>query len=105
MHFAAAEFDGERRGEERCVGHEGVVLAVLAARVDTQRLELPYRVGIDAPAEPCLIEARGARGDDDGGTAAGDEFADKRARRFTPKITCVTPRAAASPSIPQYSSV
>src|SRR5512132_2468549 len=85
MHFARAEGEFKRGVEQRCTCDKRVVLAVLAAWIDAERLELAHSIQRDRPSEPAVIEMRGAGGHNDRGASAADEFLDERSRRFTPE--------------------
>src|SRR5437016_577488 len=84
MHFARTKREVKRRIEDRRVGHERVVLAVLAAWIDAELFELAHGIERDRSSQPALVEMRQARRDDDGDAAACDELLDERSCRFAP---------------------
>src|SRR5260221_14388471 len=69
-----ALFDRHRRGEQRAVVDERVVLAALAARIDAGR-EIESEADVDLAAAPRRVEALAVRADDDRTPAPGGELA------------------------------
>src|SRR5688572_26378079 len=68
-------YQADRAGERRCVYDDGVVLAVLAARVGSGSLQSGQQIERETPPEPRLVEHVFAHRHDAGVRTGKDEFA------------------------------
>src|SRR5258708_23321521 len=79
-----ALFERHRRGEQRAVVDERMVLAALAAWIDAGR-EIESEADVDLAAAPRCVKTLAVRADDNRTPAAGDELAQQLSRVALPE--------------------